>query len=254
MSQAWLLVGLPLLALGLVAGGIIGAMSMVSRYNRKSRLPARRLPREREACRERRPALFLFSLPSRWLAIRSSNPHAVQEALGLQQPQPCSWEEGLNAAHEHKLFISPPVGGWILVMGSTLPEPGDDVDRTFRFLLELSRKLGHVQFFSVSRAVNHHAWAQVEDGAVIRAYAWAGRTLWNQGRQSRAEMELGLKCHGYGEGEERVDYGRLDPAAVNTERLPLLAARWSLDPAAIDARRLKQHQGIAGQFSRSQAR
>ena len=46
---------------------------------------------------------------------------------------------------------------------------------------ELSRKIGQVQFFSVNRAVNHHAWVQAEAGVIQRAYAWAGRTFWNQG-------------------------------------------------------------------------
>jgi hypothetical protein len=128
------------------------------------------------------------------------------------------------------------------------------VDKCFRFLLDLSRKLGHVQFFSINRAVNHHAWVQVEQGVVRRAYAWCGRTLWNQGRLTRAEIELALKCYGYGEGEDRIDFGRVDPAAVNTERVPLLASRWSLDPTAIDARMLKEHQGIAGKLSRSRSR
>ena len=84
-----------------------------------------------------------------------------------------------------------------------------------------------------------------------RAYAWSGKTLWNQGDPTRAEMELGLKCHAYGEGEESVDFGRPDPAALNTERLPLLAARWSLDPTSIDIRSLRENRGIAGQLSRS---
>jgi hypothetical protein len=70
---------------------------------------------------------------------------------------------------------------------------------------------------------------------------------------TRAELDLGLKCFGYGEGEERIDYGRPDPAALNTERLPLLASRWSLDPTSIDARMLREHQGIAGQLLRSRA-
>jgi hypothetical protein len=119
--------------------------------------------------------------------------------------------------------------------------------------LDLSRKLGQVQFFSVNRAVNHHAWVQAEQGVVQRAYAWAGKTLWNQGPLTRAEIELVFKCYGYGEGEERVDFGRPDPTALNTERLPLLAARWSVDPTSVDARMLKENQGIAGQLSRSRA-
>jgi hypothetical protein len=159
----------------------------------------------------------------------------------------------LSAAHDHKLFISPPVRGWVLVMGTNLPEPSEDVDKCFRFLVELSRKVGQVQFFSVNRAVNHHAWVQAEAGGIVRAYAWAGRTVWNQGVATRAELDLGLKCFGYGEGEERIDYGRPDPAALNTERLPLLASRWSLDPTSIDARMLREHQGIAGQLLRSRA-
>ena len=44
-----------------------------------------------------------------------------------------------------------------------------------------------------------------------------------------------------------------DHAALNTERLPLLAARWSLDPTSVDARMLKENQGIAGKLSRSNA-
>ena len=242
------------LVLGIVLGMILMCLLQVAHYLRKDRLATRRLPRHAEFLRERRGHPGLFGAPTRWLAVKSSNPQQVQAALGLSNPMPCSWEEGLTAAHEQRLFISPPVNGWILVMGSNLPEPGDDVDKSFRFLLELSRKLGHVQFFSVNRAVNHHAWAQLEGGVVLRAYAWCGRTLWNQGQPTRAEAELALKCYAYGEGEDRIEFGRVDPAAVNTERVPLLASRWSLDPAAIDTRVLKEHQGIAGRLSRPRTR
>ncbi len=244
-----------LLVLGVTLGVGLACMTMVLHYMRKGRFAGRRLLRAREFFpRERRATTPVFNLPTRWLAIRSGNPELVQKALALNNPVPCSWEEGVSAAQEHKLFISPAVRGWVFVMGANLPEPGEDVDRTFRFLMDLSRKVGHVQMFSVNRAVNHHTWAQVELGTVVRAYSWAGRTLWNQGAMTRAESDLGLKCFAYGEGEERADYGRPDPGAINTERLPLLAARWSIDPSSIDARMLKEHQGIAGQPSRSGAR
>jgi hypothetical protein len=243
-----------LLLTGAVMGGFLCLGLLVLHFQRRDRLATRRLTRHSEPQRgERRVGGGLFQVPTRWLAIRSANPHLVQAALGLANPKPCSWEEGLSAAHEQKLFISPPVSGWILVMGSSLPDPGEDVDKCFRFILDLSRKLGHVQYYSIHRAVNHHAWIQAEHGVVQRAYAWSGRTLWNQGRLTRAEIELGLKCYAYGEGEERIDFGRVDPAAVNTERVPLLASRWSLDPTAIDARMLKEHQGIAGRLTRSRA-
>ena len=241
-----------ILVVGIAMGMCVTGMILMVHSLRKSRLASRRLPRRREFNpRERRFHAPLFPVPSRWLAIRSGNPQLVQAALGLHNPVPCSWAEGLSATYEKKLFISPPIQGWILVMGSNLPEPGEDVDKCFRFLLDLSRKLGQVQYFSINRAVNHHAWVHADQGHVQRAYAWAGKTLWNQGKVTRAEIELALKCFAYGEGEDRIDYGKIDPAAVNTERVPLLASRWSLDPTAIDARMLKENQGITGQFSRS---
>jgi hypothetical protein len=252
MRDGDLITALLLLVLGTALGIGVTCLLMVVHFLRKGRLVSRRPVRKMDfLARERRLHTPVFHLPSRWLAIRSGNPQLVQAALGLNNPVPCSWEEGLTAAHEQKLFISPAIRGWVLVIGSHLPEPGDDVDKCFRFLMDLSRKLGHVQFFSLNRAVNHHAWIKTEFGAVHRAYAWAGKTLWNQGPLSRAEIDLGLKCHGYDEGEERLDFGRPDPAALNTERLPLLASRWSLDPTSIDVRMLRESQGIAGQLSRS---
>lgn len=255
MKGGDLVVALLLLVLGLALGIGVTFLMMVVHSMRKGRMTGRSPRRAREFLpKERRVSAAVFNMPTRWLAIRSGNPQLVQEALALSNPVPCSWEEGLSAAHEQKLFISPAIRGWVFVMGANLPDPGDDVDRSFKFLMELSRKLGHVQFFSVNRAVNHHAWAQLELGTVVRAYSWSGRVMWNQGTTTRAESDLGLKCYAYGEGEERVDYGRPDPAALNTERLPLLAARWSIDPTSIDARMLKEHRGIAGQPSRSGAR
>lgn len=255
MKNGDLIAALLLLVLGVAFGVGVTCLLMVLHFMRKGRLVNRPVIRKKNFLpKERRIAAPVFNHPNRWLAVRSGNPQLVQAALALNNPTPCSWEEGLSAAHEHKLFISPAIRGWVFVMGSNLPEPGDDVDKCYRFLMDLSRKLGHVQYFSVNRAVNHHSWAQVELGTVIRAYAWAGRTLWNQGAVTRAETDLSLKCFAYGDGEERVDFGRPDPASVNTERLPLLAARWSIDPTSIDARMLKESQGIAGKPSRSNAR
>src|SRR2546426_307834 len=45
--------------------------------------------------------------PPCWLAIRSRDVGAVQSALGLHNPEPCSWADGLAGTNEHRLFISP---------------------------------------------------------------------------------------------------------------------------------------------------
>ncbi len=185
---------------------------------------------------------FFPQRPGAWLAIRSATPEAVQAALGLGRSSPCSWSEGMAGAHE--FFVSPRVNGWVIVTGLALPTPDDDVDACFLFLTALSRKLGHVQFFHAEKFTHHHAWARVDDGCVTRAYAWAGGTVWHQGVKTMPEIELGLKCFGY--GDPRATNGT---AARNFEKVGALASRWSFDPASVDESLLNQPIGTAGELS-----
>jgi hypothetical protein len=91
--------------------------------------------------------------------------------------------------------------------------------------------------------LHHHAWVRVENGVVKRAHAWTGETVWNQGAKSLAEIELNMKCFGYGE-----DAGI--EAAANVRKVSSLAARWSFDPAAVDETLQNSTNGIAGKASR----
>lgn len=193
------------------------------------------------------PALNFFPFqpvtqhrPSCWLAIRSVSTETVKTALGLNRAAPCSWEEGLAGGHE--FFISPRVHGWVIVTGLGLPNPDDDVDATFLFLTALSKKLGHVQYFYASRLMHHHAWARLDDGCVTRAYAWTGETVWNQGSETLPEIEAGLRMFAYGEHAATI----LD-AETNFEKVPQLAARWSLDPAEVKLNSSREATGIAGE-------
>jgi hypothetical protein len=190
----------------------------------------------------------LFEQPSRWLVVKATDPALVQAALNLHHPTPCSWEEGMIEAREDKLFISPPISGWVLVVGSGLPGPFEDVDDCFHFLSNLSRKLGQVQFFSASRIVPQHSWVLMERGRVFRAYAWAGETLWNQGRLTAAEKDLHMRCFDY--GTEQDTFALKDELAANSERIGQLAARWSVDPAAVCSSSWSG-RGIVGALSHS---
>ena len=178
--------------------------------------------------------------PECWFAVRSASPEAVKMALGLHHAAPCSWEEGLAGGHE--FFISPRVHGWVIVTGLGLPSPDDDVDATFLFLTALSKQLGHVQYFYASRRLRHHAWARLDEGCVTRAYAWTGETVWNQGTESLPEIEIGLKTFAYGDHSATIF-----DAENNFEKIPTLAARWSLDPAEVKLNSIRQATGIAGE-------
>ena len=167
--------------------------------------------------------------PRTWLAVRSLEPEAVRAALPDRE----------------EFFISPRVNGWVIVTGPGLPDPGDDVDACHLFLTGLSRELGHVQFFHAEKFSAHHAWARLDEGCVTRAYAWADETVWNQGAKTLAENRLGLKCSGYGEDFEMGFFAAKENALANLERIPLLAARWSVDPEI-----LHRADGITGESSR----
>lgn len=176
--------------------------------------------------------------PVAWLTIRNRNSGKVLAALSLTDPKPCCWN--CDFASENGLLIAPPVRGWVLVTGNAVPDPAVDVDACFRFLRELSRKLGEVQFFCADHVLHHHGWARLEAGRVIRAYAWAGTTLWHQGVKTATERALDLKTFGYDQEAPSHRWDGSDIIAANVEKVAQLAALWSLDPAEV-ARRMPRH-------------
>ena len=218
---------------------VVGIMREVVRYELRRHEPAGR------ATSGPKFPSAVFEAPNRWLAVRSQSSQAVQTALGLQHARACTWSDALGAPFEPRLFIAPPVDGWVLVMGCDLPDPADDIDDCFKFLVGLSEKLGEVQFFSRHRAVSHHGWARLEGGQVLRAYAWAGETLWNQGEMTDAERELKLRCLAYSQSSNVLGLAEREILALNTERVVRLAARWSLDPTTVSGPTL-EGPGIAG--------
>ncbi len=124
------------------------------------------------------------------------------------------------------------------------------VHRGFRFVAHVGEAERRAFDFSVA-AVNQetrifHELLQLRHvhraAAGTRAYAWTGETVWNQGTKTLPEIEIGLKTFDY--GEELAT--RFD-AETNFEKVPQLAARWSLDPAEVKLNSTRQATGIAGE-------
>ncbi len=134
-----------------------------------------------------------YNQPDVWLAIRNRNVDHILEAFGMQNITPCTWEDGLENTDRRGIFVSPPIGGWTLVLGPRLPDLSGDVDALFRFITQLSARLGHVQYFHSNTALHHHAWVRSEYGRIHRAFAWTNQTIWNQGRPTLAE----ISCYPY---------------------------------------------------------
>ncbi len=189
-----------------------------------------------------RRASIPYPPPTRWVAIRSSNTLLLKALLRVEADAPIPWSEALSRSRELKLFVSPSVENWTLVIGNALPDPVEDIDRCYHFLTSLSREIGEVQFFAMDRVLNFHTWARLRDGRVVRGYSWSADVRWNEGRITMDERLLGLRARPYAESPEPVAYGEVSPEQTNTERLLLLARRWSLDPVTASEIIIHQEQ------------
>lgn len=192
---------------------------------------------------------LLFTPPRSWLAVKSTNQRLIQHALGLRNATPCTWDDGIYSHEDGQLFLTPPVQGWTLILGNDLTRFGEDADACFHFIRSFSRRIGMVQFFSLNPVVHHHAWVLANQGEILRAYCWAGETLWNQGPLTAAEKHLHMVCHPYGPPPTTSTLeSSPDPGHANIEKLHLLAGKWSVDPTAIDSNAWIHQHGTRGRF------
>jgi len=126
-----------------------------------------------------------------WFAVRASDPASVLDALECGPGTQANWAAGLSAAYDYRtnyanklVFVSPPVDGWVFVIGGTLPQPfalnaplpkaHHDIGRKFDVLFSrLMKKFDDVQYFGSHRIVSLAAWARALKGKPARIFAFA---------------------------------------------------------------------------------
>ena len=182
------------------------------------------------------------SLPTRWLVLRGNDSVRVAQWLGSVANLETPWSEALKHSRDRRCFVSPPVDGWILVIGGAIPDPSKNVDVLYRFLRQMSSALGEVHYFCADRVFGTHAWARLLSGRVLRAYAWSGMPLWNEGPLTPEERELGLTCRNYADDPAPVQFSGVPPDFQNVERVVFLARRWSINPVTVSEFLLYQEQ------------
>ena len=198
----------------------------------------------------RRLGPSVFSRPRTWLAVRSRNPEDVARSMGLGDLHLCACAEALAEPDAGRLFVSPPINGWVVVMGYPLPDAGEDIDACYRFLADMSERLGHVQYFHGNPELGHHAWAKLIERQGVRAYAWTGETTWNQGKPTLAEEKTGMSCFDYLAAGDDDSYQQWETVGANVDRLPVLASIWSVDPAVLEDPAMRMKPGWVGRLAK----
>jgi len=185
-----------------------------------------------------------FGYKCTWLAIRATNSRAVATALGLSRIEPITWAKGVGAAYDGRVFVSPPVRGWVLVVQFALPSPGDanTPDEATPFLVKVGSRFPEVQYFASHRVVGYSAWARLIDGSFKRKFAYSGEqgvVAWNEGTDTEAERDLGLEL------SAPLDVWQTFP---DEDSVMAVARNWSVDPSTLESQGLRPGLGLVGDW------
>lgn len=182
-----------------------------------------------------------FGYKSQWLAVRTDDPTAALKSLGASNFREVGWSQGVGAP-EGEVFATPPLDGWVLVVGAFPEILGEGDEMAVALVSKLSSELGtEVQYFGTHRVVEYHAWVRAKTGEVSRAYAYLGErgeTLFRMGEQSAEEKALGFNFfdNKSPEAEDDAYWERDDLSYPDEEDVMKVAGQWSINPAELEER------------------
>ncbi len=164
-----------------------------------------------------------FGYKCAWYALRTNDADALVAALKLKGVAVSTWAKGIEAAYADKVFVTPPLGEWILAAGRCLFYEGDSPKSVLPVLAKLSKRFGEAQYFCTYRVPEAHCWAVARSGKLVRAFGYIGERgeiTWNEGKPTKAELALGK--------------GLLDFPGPDESQVMEVAAAWSVNPCDLE--------------------
>jgi len=177
-----------------------------------------------------------FGFKCAWYALRTNDLDAVVSALGIAAPVISSWANGIEAAYTGKVFVTPPLGEWILAVGTSLFHQDHSAEKSVAPILKrLSRTFGEAQYFATHRVVEAHCWALARNGTIARAFEYVGdhgEITWNTGNPTEAEHLLGAEV--------------LEFPGPSESHVMQVASAWSIDPSELESNHTQLSLGLVG--------
>lgn len=200
-----------------------------------------------------------FGYKCAWLAIRTLDIQDVIAKLRLTDVYPSTWKKGIEDAYQGRVFITPIIKEWALVVSTNLPwpDPRDNDDACTHLLLHLGLFFPEVQYFSTHRVVNAHAWARVVDGKIVRQYAYIGDqgvVYWNKGVETPEEVQMRIeqeeedRRYAEEESEEWEDETGIGYFIPREGTVMRMASIWSINPTTISSLNISSSYGYVGTF------
>lgn len=138
-----------------------------------------------------------------WLAVRGASVDRILAVLGLSSPKPATWQQGLSAVcgdywdfeadidtPGSRVFISPLVEGWRLVVGGLLGGTDKAGIAPILHLCEtLSREFSEACAYTTQNRMDWYSWILARDGAVYRQFLWDSAILVDEGAPTQVEAE-----------------------------------------------------------------
>jgi hypothetical protein len=173
-----------------------------------------------------------------WIAVRTGDKQKVAEILGLQDITRANWQTGIEQAYDDKVFITPAVGQWTLVVGYGLNNfqavgELEEINGYKEKINRLSKAFGEAHFFSTHHIVEYHLWAKSVQGKSVRVYAYLGERGENivvEGEPTSIEKNVHLFNSFSPEAKDDVYLERADLTIPDEEFVMKIAASWSVDP------------------------
>jgi len=186
-----------------------------------------------------------FGYKCMWVAVKTTDKEKVADILGIKDRRPCNWVNGIDAAYDNKIFITPAVGQWTLVVGYGMSNPKAkktiDEAESFKAIIDkLSRAFGEAQFFLTHRVAEYHVWAKSINGHTIRYYSYLGESGENpmvDGKPTTIEKQYNLVNTLSQEAKDSNYLYRRDLVFPDEELVMTIAGNWSINPQTLEIRK-----------------